>query len=213
MNVLLRASYSLTVMIVCGTGKVRTMETKTQTGTPVIRIQRHLGLSLIGAAWEMYEATFQEINALAVQRHMMTYEEFVAVMADGRVIKYLVLGENHAVLGMSLLTNDLEAWPLISPAYFEKHWPEHYREQTVWYVGFVAVAPGQSAALFPALIAKMYEPVRDTHGVAVMDFCTYNVGVRRLPAATQAILRRLHSTARGSEIDAQSFWLWEFPEV
>jgi hypothetical protein len=189
------------------------METTARQETPVITTYQHAGPVLRRSLWEMYTTTFTEINTLAVQNHMMPYEEFVEVMLDRRVVKYVATDESGAVLGMSLLTNDLSAWPLVSAPYFERHWPVHYAARSVWYVGFVAVATGAPFGLFPALIARMYEPVKASHGVAVMDFCSYNVATRRLPAATQAILRRLNPTARGAQIDAQEFWLWEFPEV
>lgn len=178
-----------------------------------IRMHTTVYLGLMGHLWEMYAKAFEEINTLAVQSHMMTYEQFVDVMLDERIRKY-VATDPAGVTGLSLLTNQLHAWPLIAPAYFERHWPQHYADESVWYVGFVAVAERNTdPTLFPKLIAQMYEPVRDSRGVAVMDFCSYNVAVKRLPAVTQAILRRLNPSAVGAPIDEQQFWLWEFPNL
>lgn len=188
------------------------MTNSTKQDQTVIRDHPAVGLGLMRHMWEMYAETFEGINALAVQRHMMTYAEFAAVCMDDRIHKY-VATDAAGVQGMSLLTNDLNAWPLISPAYFERHWPTHYAAKSVWYVGFVAVAEGAPHHLFPELIAAMYEPVKASKGVAVMDFCSYNVASRRLPDVTTRILRRLNASAVGAPIDAQEFWLWEFPDL
>jgi hypothetical protein len=188
------------------------MEIMKEAGT-TIRMYTTAGLSLMRDLWEMYAKAFEEIDTLAVQSHMMTYEQFVEVMLDERIRKY-VATDPAGVTGLSLLTNRLRAWPLISPRYFERHWPRHYADESVWYVGFVAVADRNTDhTLFPKLIAQMYEPVRDSGGVAVMDFCSYNIATRRLPAVTQAILRRLNPSTVGAPIDEQQFWLWEFPNL
>src|SRR5258706_16131432 len=80
-------------------------------------------------AWTLYSEAFDELNALAVQRHLMYRNEFDDVMADPRVQKYLCLDVDDALRGMSIYTNDLGAVPLISPPYFERHWPEHFAER------------------------------------------------------------------------------------
>lgn len=176
-----------------------------------IEIHPKVQLPMLGRLWEMYADAFEDINRQAVQRHMMTYEEFVDVMLDDRVSKYIATTPDGAVLGLSLLTNQLRAWPLISVEYFEAHWPVHYRENRIWYVGFVATVPAaKSQNLFPRIIAAMYQPVIGSNGVAVMDFCAVNVDSRNLPKATTLILRRLNGQTVGELLDRQEFHLWNF---
>ena len=43
---------------------------------------------LHSAAWQLYQDCFEELNTLAVQRHMMYRSEFDEVMKDTRVDKY-----------------------------------------------------------------------------------------------------------------------------
>ena len=75
------------------------------------------------AMWTMYRDAFEELNTLAVQRHMMFRSEFDEVMADPRVDKYVALDDDGTMCGVATYTNDLDAVPLIAPQYFERHWP------------------------------------------------------------------------------------------
>lgn len=171
------------------------------------------------AAWQSYRTAFEPINALAAQRHLMTYNEFETVMTDARVRKHFATVGGHLVadgtviggqvVGMSVITNDLWAWPLISPAYFARRWPTHYRQNRIFYVGFVLALPNAPITTFRDLIADMAQPVFACQGIAVMDFCTANVD-RKVPAATDRILHRLHPDTNGDRVDAQEFWAWRF---
>lgn len=155
------------------------------------------------AAWRMYLAAFGELNALAAQRHLMTSDEFHHVMADPRVEKFTI-SAGARVCGLAVMTDRLDAWPLISPAYFARRYPGRH----VFYIGFV-VADGSDMMIGPALIREMYGDVIAADGVAVMDFCSRNVG-RGLGAGTSTLLRRINPNAHGGRIDAQEFWAWDF---
>src|SRR5262245_65107370 len=52
-----------------------------------IKVFDELHETLIDEAWELYYGAFQELNALAVQRHLMFRDEFDVVMRDARVKK------------------------------------------------------------------------------------------------------------------------------
>src|ERR1700753_3252601 len=92
------------------------------------------------AVWKLYEDSFAELRSLAVQRHLMYRSEFDEVMRDTRIGKYLALDDDGTVCRIATYTNDLEAVPLIAPEYFERHYPEQYAAQKIWYIGFVAVS-------------------------------------------------------------------------
>lgn len=166
---------------------------------------------MFNAAWELYYTTFEEVNTLAAQRHMMTYEEFAAVMGDKRVRKFLT-DTNGAMSGLAVITNDLDAWPLISPQYFARRWPEHAAQNRIWYVGFVAVRqdPRPEPGLFAEIIRAMYQPVIESRGIAVMDYCLYNVQTREVPATAHRILERINPEVATSIIDAQYFYGYRF---
>jgi hypothetical protein len=160
-------------------------------------------------AWEMYQEVFEEVNRFAAQRHLMTWEEFVEVMQDARVRKYVAVDDMRDIVGLATMTNDLHAWPLISPEFFELAYPDEYSRNAVWYIGFVGVRQNQPA-VFQRLLAEMVPSVIDSDGVGVMDFCAFNVASRQLPRATRALLARLDPTVRGQKIDSQEFWGFRF---
>jgi hypothetical protein len=139
-------------------------------------------------AWELYIEAFRDLNALAVQRHLMYRSEFDELMRDQRVQKYMCLDDDGTLLGMSTYTNDLDAVPLIAPEYFERHWPDHYAANKIWYI----VAATQN-------------------GLVGLDICSYNDDVRNMSRVFRLMIRRLTANMRFERIDQQSFWLYEFP--
>lgn len=164
--------------------------------------------------WRVYTAAFEELRTRAVQRHVMTREEFDGVLADKRVIKYVTLdparrGRMCAVAGV---TNELEAMPLISPEYFARRWPEHYAAGRIWYVGFVAVDPDyHGTGVFVRLVEEMYERVAATGGVAALDICRHNDEVYRLPSAVARLTHSLDPGVECHRLDEQTYWAYEFP--
>jgi hypothetical protein len=98
------------------------------------------GITCVEEAWSLYVQLFTEVDELAAQRHLMTYDEFAEVYHDPRVLKFYEF-DRGSLIGMSVLTQHLDAWPLISPRFFARRWPAHYSRQAIWYVGFVGVLP------------------------------------------------------------------------
>jgi hypothetical protein len=167
--------------------------------------------SLIEDAWTLYHEAFQEVNALAVQRHLMYRSEFDDVMRDQRVQKYLCLDDDDALCGLSTYTNDLDAVPLISPQYFARRWPQHYAERRIWYCGFVAVhAGGRAGNAFAELVESMYRVAATQNGLIALDMCRFNDQVRRLSRVVPLMLHRLSGDVRTERMDEQSYWLYEF---
>jgi len=179
-----------------------------------VKIVRHdtVPLSELEDAWKMYESTFSEINGLAVQRHLFYQPEFVEVCLDPRVQKWIAYDDQGLILGMALITNQLDSWSLISPVYFERRYPDRFHRGAIWYIGFVGVDRTRKGSLhvFSALIGGMYPQVRDSAGMAVMDFCAYNADVRRLPEVTRALLTKFNPRTRHYVLDAQSFHGYTF---
>jgi hypothetical protein len=163
-------------------------------------------------AWTAYAGIFAEINTMAAQRHLMTLEEFTTVYRDPRVLKFYIHDDNGNLAGMSVLTQHLDAWPLISPPYFARRWPQHYARNAIWYVGFVGVTPHHRHG-FRRLVNDMYAHVISNAGIAVMDFCTYNVARRRLPAITLKLLAGINPAADMETADAQAFVVYTFDSI
>jgi hypothetical protein len=167
---------------------------------------------VLEAVWKLYFESFKEINALAVQRHLMYRSEFDEVMRDQRIQKYLCLDDDGTLCGLSTYTNKLEAMPLISPAYFERRWPELYKQHKIWYCGFVAVLPiGRSNFSFAELVEAMYLAAATQNGIIALDFCRHNDAVRHMSRAVRLMLHRLSGGVNAECMDQQSFWLYEFP--
>src|SRR6266508_5166460 len=157
-----------------------------------IEVFDELPESLIEVAWRLYYDAFEELSALAVQRHLMLRSEFDLVMQDKRVQKYLCLDENSTLCGMSTFTNYLDAVPLISPQYFQRRWPQHYAERLIWYVGFVAVHPnGRAMNVFVELVDAMQQVAAPRNGVVGLDVCRYNDHARRMSRAIGVLVHRI----------------------
>lgn len=153
--------------------------------------------------WWMYRNAFTDINALAAQRHLMSYEEFYDLMREPRVVKFIAKSGNRMV-GLSVMTFDLEAWPLVSPEFFERRFPG----RQIFYIGFVGTDQTEGAYL--ALIDRMYQDVIAADGVCAMDFAGHNVDELQIGRKVNALLRRTNPAARGGVVDRQEFWAWDF---
>lgn len=162
----------------------------------------------------LYRTAFDEIDTLAAQRHMLTGPELNEIWQNPRVQKWIAF-EGTTPTGVATITNSLPDWPLVSPRYFARHFPEHHAAAKIWYIGFVGVLPGRN--LFADLITSMAPQVVLDGGMAVMDFAHYNVAVRKIDRVTDALLRRYTNTATGGQLravhqplDSQHFHAWSF---
>jgi hypothetical protein len=184
-----------------------------ETGMVIKIVEQVNDDELLESLWGLYYEAFKDLNSLAVQRHLMYRHEFDEVMRDQRVQKYVCLDDDGTVYGLSTYTNDLDAVPLISPQYFERHWPDHYAARKIWYVGFVAVGPevqGRRHA-FAELVKEMYLVAATQNGLIGLDVCNYNDDVRNMTRIFRMMVSRLSDNMRFERIDQQSYWLYEFP--
>jgi hypothetical protein len=179
-----------------------------------VKVVEDLHESFLEDAWTLYHEAFRQLNGLAVQRHLMYRSEFEAVMRDRRVQKYLCLGDDGSLCGLSTYTNVLDAVPLISPEYFQRRWPQHYAERRIWYIGFVAVKPsGRAMNALIELVDAMHVVAASQNGIVGLDVCRYNGEARHMSRAAGILVRRLSSNARVERADEQSYWLYEFPDA
>ena len=157
----------------------------------------------------LYNNAFADLSELAVQQHLMTDDEFTEMARDPSLSKYLALGGDLTMLGMSVLTNRLAAWSLVAPAFFRRRWPTEYAENRIFYVGFVCTRRDAPNHVFRDLIERMYQDVIAVNGIAVMDFCTY-MTMRRIPGITHRILSGINPATTSARIDTQEFWAYRF---
>jgi hypothetical protein len=179
-------------------------------GTPVkIEVHDQVSGELLERAWRLYDEAFRDLNAMTVQRHLMTPAEFDAVMADRRVDKYLALSDDGELLGLAPYTNDLDAVVLISPAYFARRWPQHFERRAVWYCEFVAV-PGHQKGVFVDLITELYRRAEEMRGVIGLDVCRFNVEAFHLDRAIAIWLNTISGgRVRVENADSQNYYIYE----
>jgi hypothetical protein len=180
-----------------------------------MRIETHEVLpdAMLDEAWRLYAQAFEELRAVAVQRHVMTRVEFDEQMADPRIHKYLVRhpDEEH-LAALATITNDLDAVPLISPDYFRHRWPAQYAERRIWYVPFNAIHPDhRGSGIFELIVEAMHEVVGPRRpGIVGLDFCRRNEERYKLPQAIHNALDRL-GTVHSHRVDSQAYWCYELP--
>lgn len=174
--------------------------------------QQRIAVPALDDAWDLYAALFTDIDTLAAQRHLMTYAEFADVYHNPDVLKFYCYDDRGQPIGMSVLTRELEAWPLISPRYFARHFPDFYYQKSIWYVGFVGVKPHHLHG-FRELVRLMYPYISRSDGIAVMDFCAFNTTIRRIPEVTLRLLSSINPAAGMQTVDAQTFIAYRFDQI
>jgi hypothetical protein len=161
--------------------------------------------------WRLYECAFEELRATAVQRHLMTRDEFHAVMAEERILKLVVTDENGRPGALATITNALDAVPLIAPEFFARRWPTLYAENRVWYVSFVAVEPGhQNAGAMARLIRRMCDELGGRSGLICVDICRYREQASRLSEVIERQANRALPGMTRINLDAQTYWGYEY---
>jgi hypothetical protein len=176
-----------------------------------VETRTHLDGDLAEQAWKLYDTAMAPLNQLAVQRHLMHRSEFNEVATDRRVDKVLTYDNDASLIGLATFTNHLDAVPLISPAYFEHHWPDLYREHRIWYIGFVVVADhARTSPAFVEAFAHYYRVAAAADGIIGLDVCAHNETTRRLPLIIALQLRRISDgNSRYRRADEQSYWIYD----
>lgn len=166
---------------------------------------------LLEESWKLYLQSFDPLRRLAVQRHVMYADEFDAVMADPRVDKYLAFGADGSLQGLSTMTADPLAVPLVSPEYFAHRWPDRYHAGRIYYIGFVGVHPdSHGSGVFGEMVKTMTQQVAVADGLAVLDVCTYNKDRLHLPSAINSLAATWAPRVRMEILDAQTYISYDF---
>ncbi|MEV0897417.1 hypothetical protein [Actinoplanes sp. NPDC049802] len=179
-----------------------------------VEVMPELPADMLEEAWDFYSNCFNDLRILAVNRHLMYRHEFDEVMADRRIAKHVAL-DDEGIAGMGTLTNDLESIPLISADYFRYHWPELYEQRRLFYCLFAGSAlGGRGRGVFVALQRQMCASIEEADGKVFFDICSYNEERNQLPRMIALVLSRAASCGRAqpTRLDAQSFWMYEFPK-
>lgn len=176
-----------------------------------VKLLDRLDGDLADQLWPIYLECFSKVRTRAANRHVMYRTEFDEVMADERVTKFVPLDDGGVPVGLGTLGNQLDAFPLIAPEYFQANWPEPYAQRRIYYCGFVGVVEhARMTAAFREIFTEFHRITEPVRGLVALDICTFNEQVLGLP---QHIDRALRRASRGrstcDRIDAQSFWLYD----
>lgn len=160
----------------------------------------------IDELWQrVYLPAFEPLRTKAAQRHVMFWEEYLALMTDPAIRTFVSTDDVGRPIGLGLITNDLSAVSLIEPAFYEAKHPKLFAEGRIWYVVLVCAAPGHRD-VYADLLTTMSALVDESRGVAEMDFCTLNQLDRRLGDAAAIILtRHLGRYVPTRDMDAQYY--------
>jgi len=163
---------------------------------------------MIDRIWaEVYLPAFEPLRTKAAQRHVMWWEEFLALMQDRAVHKYVTTTDGGDPIGLGCITNDLTSVPLIEPAFFEAKYPG--MTGRIWYVILVCAAPG-NRDVYAELLTTMSALVDESRGIAALDFCSYNAVDRQLASVAKTILtRHLGRRIPVRSVDTQTFMTYD----
>lgn len=175
-----------------------------------ITVETKLDDETVEQYWELYRATFAEVETRAVGRHLLHHHEFVEEMQDERVMKYVARNADGEAVGLSTFTNHLETVPWISPGYYAHHYPEHTARNAVYYLGFTLVRQDQrQSRVLWAMIERIVEVLVADRAVCGYDFCTFNDEVLGLGPGTEALLHR-NAEVSVAALDRQTYYAATF---
>ncbi|QIG43665.1 GNAT family N-acetyltransferase [Nocardioides anomalus] len=140
-----------------------------------ISVEKEVDFATAKRYYQLYVATFGQLDTEAAGRQLLTEEEFLEEMLDPRVHKYIAWDEDDKAIGMSTLATDVATLPWVSPTYFQHHWPEEFARGAIYYLGFTLVHPAhRGAGIFQLMIRTALQRVVDDRGVAAWDSCQAN---------------------------------------
>jgi len=157
--------------------------------------------------YELYLDTFGEMAYLAVNRHLLHEHEFMAVMHDQRVTKYVVRGrDGRTPVAMCTLTNDLTTVPWVSPDYYAHHYPDHTARKAVYFLGFILVGrEHRRTHVFSRLVEQVAETLVDQEAICGYDICGFNLEERRMADVITRVLGEVGAIEVREE-DVQTFY-------
>lgn len=168
---------------------------------------------LVDQFWPLYEESFGPLRTLAAARQVLTPEEFSEEMRDGRIWKYVAYDEDGQMIGLTTMTDTLEAVPWISPEYFRHKYPEHAARNAIFYLGITLVKPSmRNRAVFFAMLRPAVQRVVLRRGVGFYDVCGYNDTTFSFGEGIERLLHRL-AKVEVSTVDVQTYYGVEFGDL
>ena len=150
--------------------------------------------------WDFYDGIFQPINQQTPFVQSFPKKDFLRWLDDPNVVKFSAKDKGR-IVGLGIVTEEIDLEPLLSPAYFRKHYPDAH----FLYCPVVAVAPthkGKGVAI--DLIRLMLCEGKDNTALLFLHSKAMSLGVPRLFSLSGA------GRIEGKEIDAEACWLFRW---
>lgn len=158
--------------------------------------------------WMLYADAMEPTRPLAAQRHMLTHDEFQALMFNPRITKAIARDDEGTPVGLAVYTNHLDAYDWIEPAYFARRWPDETKREAVFYVLFVVTADNAPVTTFTDLVNTVVDDIAAVKGVGALDWSQARVD-RGLAKAASRIISR-HAPLVDEIVDTQHFHTYQF---
>jgi len=161
--------------------------------------------------WNDYLTNFGPLADLAILRHVDTREEFLAQLANPRIVKIICwIGNEPRALGM--VTNSLEDVNEVSPPFLRAKYPEHAARDAIFVGMLVMVSqPLRGKTLFSRLYTELWQVPALAGGVLIFDVCEFN----RTLFNTDQLAQQIASAFPHSEVevaDRQTWYAIRLPE-
>ena len=164
----------------------------------------------VEAFHELYALAFTPLLTRSPARQVLTDAEFHDQMSDERIDKYLAWGDEGEPVGLTTLTTHLEAIPWISPQFFAARYPEQWRRNAVYYLGFTLVhRQRRQTRIFRAMVERIVELLVAERAVCAWDICAFNDEVLGLNDNIERILHGC-SDVPVVPIDRQTYYAGTF---
>jgi hypothetical protein len=156
----------------------------------------------------VYRDAFAPLEVLAAGRQSFHDDEFLEILGDASVLKFLAWDRDESPRALSFIATDLQLIPWVSPAYFAHRFPEPYARGAVYYCGTILVRPEhQHGPWAGRVLDAMVEKVVGDHAVIAFDCCGFNVDTVRVPDIVAAAARR-QCVLDAFEVDVQRYYAY-----
>lgn len=155
---------------------------------------------------ELYRAAFDPLVPLAAARQSLTDDEFREEMVDPSVLKYVGWDGSGVPVALVMIATDLGHVPWISPEFWARRYPDHYRRGAIHYYGALLVSPTVRGGPWAArMLAEATRYTAALPGIAAFDCCRYNVDEVHLPELIASIAERI-CHLETVEVDVQRYY-------
>jgi hypothetical protein len=193
-----------------------------------LAVQTVLPAEFVDAMYDTYAAAFAPLQTRAAARHMLTVNEFSEEMADERIEKYVVSGDDAVPVGLGTVATDLSAVPWISRDFFAHRYPDRAARGALFYLGYTLVDPAHERRGIHAIIMDaIYRRITDARGVCGVDLSSYSrqarigrvltalgqapgVAVEEVDTQTYSVLGADADPATTQPVDVQTYYAVTF---